>query len=89
MNFDSLDEVILNKINTHIENCKNEITLASDYTKVKEAYENVKEKIANEIPLANGMFSIENSLISSLILLTFSEYNFINYSPFIYPNLQT
>ena len=75
MNFDSLDEVILNKINTHIENCKNEITLASDYTKVKEAYENVKEKIANEIPLANGIFSIETNLQAISQLESYAERN--------------
>ena len=75
MNFESLDEVTLSKINNHVEICKNEIDLANDFTEVKEAFENVKGKIANEIPLANGMFSIENSLQAIGQLEAYAERN--------------
>ena len=75
MNFESLDEVTLSKINNHVEICKNEIDLANDFTEVKEAFENVKEKIANEIPLANGFISLDGNLNTIGALEAYAERN--------------
>ena len=75
MNFDSLDEITLSKINSHISSCKNDISLATDHLQVKQSIENLKDKIANEIPLANGMFSFDDSIEIMGALEAYGERN--------------